>query len=59
MLDTIILKGDNVMEIRQFYNLVNTEIMTSLALMNVLPDYDELKPRFYYYGHIILPTDHT
>lgn len=47
-LDTIILKGDNVMEIIQFYNLINTAIMTSIALMVFLPDYNELKPRFDY-----------
>ena len=59
MLDTIILKGDNLTKIRQFYNLVNTAIMTSLASMEILLDYDELKPRFDYYDRLILPTDHT
>ena len=32
-LDSITLKGYNVMEIRQFYNLINTAVMTSLASM--------------------------
>ena len=33
MLESIVLKGDNVMQIRQFYNQINTAIMTSLAFM--------------------------
>ena len=59
MLDTIILKGDNVMEIRQFYNLINTAIMTSLASMKFLPDYDDLTTTFDYESHIVPPSNHT
>ena len=47
------------MEIRKFYDLVNTTRMTSLASMKFLPDYDELSAAFDYNNHIITPPDHT
>ena len=47
------------MEIRQFYNIINTAIMTSLASMKFLPDYDDLTEMFDYNNHIIPQSDHT
>ena len=59
MLDTVILKRGNMVEIRKFYNLINIAIMKSLASIKCLPDYNELKPRFDYDDHIIPRIDHT
>ena len=59
MVDTITLKGDTMIEIMKFYNLVNTAIMTSLASMRFLPDYDELTAKSDYESHIVRQTNHT
>ena len=59
MLEPIVLKGDNVMQIRQFYNQINTALMTSLASMKFYPEYDDLKPGFEHYNHVVPPKDHT
>ena len=59
MLETITLNGDNVMEIRQFYDIINTKMTKSLLSMKFLPDYDDLTATFDYSDNIIPPPDHT
>ena len=59
ILETITLTGDNVMEIRQFYDLINTTMMTSLSSIKLLPDYNDLTATFDYHDHIVPPPEHT
>ena len=59
MLERSILKGSNVMPICQFYILINTVMMISLASMKFLPDYADLTAPFDYESHIVPPNNHT
>ena len=48
LLKPIILEGDSSFNIQQFYDSMNTAIMTTLSAHAFLPDYEDLQQKFDY-----------
>ena len=55
----ILLEGDNISAVQQFYNAINTAFMTILSSNTFLPEYVDLTPNFDYESHLIPDPMHT
>ena len=58
LLHSIVLKGDTIMEVKQFYNSINMAMMTSVAAMTFFPAYEMLTKGFDPKAHIVPPLTH-
>ena len=58
LLKPITLEGDSSANIQQFYDSMNTAIMTTLSAHSFLPDYEDLTQDFDFTQHLIPPSTH-
>ena len=59
LLSSIRIEGDNMLDVKKFYEELNVTLMTTLSSMFCLPEYKDLTSIFDIAPHLIPPDIHT